>query len=268
MASFARFCFLSNAGFAMNHFVIGLISFAAIFAGALFGLFAAHRLPGHHLSKETQGAITVSVAVLGTLSALVLGLMITAANSSFSARSEQVRELSLQLIRLDRNLGRYGPEAAEARTKVRDWAIAKTQQLFPKKGQSRVSSEQTIDMLESVQDALLALQPVDERQTFLRTLCLKLSSTMIEARWALETRASRSIPVPFLVLLVFWLAIVFASFGLFAPANGTSIVALFLCSLAVAGGIFMIEELDRPLSGFVHLPSDSMKRALFEIGVQ
>src|SRR6266571_1919387 len=128
----------------MIHLVIGLISFAAIFAGALIGLFARRRLPGHHLSSETQSAITVSVAVLGTLSALVLGLMITAANSSFSVRSEEVRELSLQLIRMDRNLRRYGPEAAGGRTKLREWAIAKTQQLFPEKGRTNFSSEQTI----------------------------------------------------------------------------------------------------------------------------
>jgi uncharacterized membrane protein len=252
----------------VTHLFIGLVSFAAIFGGALIGLFSAHRLPGHHLSKETQGAVTVSVAVLGTLSALVLGLMITAANSSFSARSEEVRELSLQLIRMDRNLRRYGPEATDARAKLREWAIAKTQQLFPEKERTTRSSDETIDMLEGVQEALLALQPLGERQAFLRTLCLKLSSTMIEARWSLETRGSHSIPVPFLVLLIFWLAIVFASFGLFAPANTTTIVALFLCSLAVAGGMFMIEELDKPVSGFVQLSPDAMRRALVEIGVR
>lgn len=252
----------------MTHLVIGLISFAAIFGGALIGLFAAHRLPGHHLSKETQSAITVSVAVLGTLSALVLGLMITAANSSFSARSDEVRELSLQLIRMDRNLRRYGPEAENARTKLHEWAVAKTHQLFPVKGQSNPSSEQTIVMLEAVQDALLDLKPQGEHQTYLRTLCLRLSSTMIEARWALETRAAHSIPVPFLVLLIFWLSIVFASFGLFAPANTITLLALGLCSVAVAGGIFMIEELDKPLSGFVQLPPDSMQRALAEIGAK
>src|SRR6266513_2629407 len=106
----------------MIHLVIGLISFAAIFAGALIGLFARRRLPGHHLSSETQSAVTVSVAVVGTLSALVLGLMISAANSSFSKRSDEVRELSLQLIRMDRNLRRYGPEAADVLAKLRAWA--------------------------------------------------------------------------------------------------------------------------------------------------
>lgn len=252
----------------MNHLTIGFVSFAAIFGGSLIGLFAAHRLPGHHLSKETQSAITVSVAVLGTLSALVLGLMITAANSSFSARAEQVRELSLQLIRMDRNLRRYGPETEVARAKLHEWAVAKTRQLFPVKGQANPSSAQTIIMLEGIQDALLDLKPQDERQTYLRTLCLRLSSTMIEARWALETRAAHSIPVPFLVLLIFWLSIVFASFGLFAPANVITIAALLLCSVAVAGGIYMIEELDKPVSGFVHLPPDSMERALVEIGAK
>src|SRR3954470_2284652 len=136
----------------MSHLYIGIISFVAIFGGVLIGRFAAHRLPGHHLSAETQSAVTVSVAVIGTLSALVLGLMISAANSSFSARTEEVRELSLQLIRMDRNLRRYGPEAVDTRAKLREWAIAKTQQLFPEKSRSDLSSAQTIVMLEAVQD--------------------------------------------------------------------------------------------------------------------
>src|SRR6516162_3622246 len=160
----------------MVNILIGLISFAAIFGGVLLGRFAANRLPDHHLSSETQSAVTVSVAVIGTLSALVLGLMITTANNSFKARSDELRELSLQLIRMDRNLRRYGPEADDARAKLRLWAIAKTQELFPEKGQSAPSSLTTIEKLESVQDALLVLTPKDERQKYLRTLCLTLSS--------------------------------------------------------------------------------------------
>jgi len=249
----------------MVHIVTGLASFAAIFGGALLGILVHWRLPRHHLSSETQSAVTVSVAVIGTLSALVLGLMISAANSSFSARSDEVRTLSLQLIRMDRNLQRYGPEADEVREKLHAWAAMKTQQLFPEKGQPRPSSAQTITLLESVQDAILALNPTTERQKYLRTLCLTLSSTIIQTRWSLEQRTGHSTPVPFLVLLIFWLAIVFASFGLFAPANATTIIAMFLCSLAVSGGIFLIEELDNPLSGFIHIPSDSMRKALTEI---
>src|SRR5258707_6371783 len=103
----------------MIHIVTGLISFAAIFGGALIGLFVRRRLPGHHLSSETQSVVTVAVAVIGTLSALVLGLMISAANSSFSKRSDEVRELSLPVIRVERNLRSYGPEAGASRAQLR-----------------------------------------------------------------------------------------------------------------------------------------------------
>jgi ABC-type amino acid transport system permease subunit len=249
----------------MINIVIGLISFVVIFGGVLTGLFVRHRLPGHHLGSETQSAVTVSVAVIGTLSALVLGLMITAANSSFSKASDEVRELAVQVIRIDRNLRRYGSEGDHARELLRSWAMEKNKQLFPGKGQRRPSSRSTIVRLEIVQDALLQLNPKDERQKYLRTLCVTLSSNLIQARWSLEEHTGHSIPVPFLVLLIFWLAIVFASFAMFAPRNLTAIVALLLCCVAVAGGIALIEDLDNPRSGFIRLPSDSMHNALVEI---
>jgi ABC-type amino acid transport system permease subunit len=249
----------------MSHITTGIISFAAIFGGALIGLCVRQRLPGHHLNSETQSVVTVSVAVIGTLSALVLGLMISAANSSFSKRSDEVRELSLQVIRVERNLRRYGPEGDDARAKLRAWANIKLEQLSPVKGKTPPSAQKGIETLESVQDALLSMTPKDERQKYLHSLCLTLSSTLIYERWSLEQHAGHSIPVPFLILLIFWLAIVFASFGLFAPANATTIVALFLCSVAVSGGIYLIEELDNPHSGLIRVPFDSMQKALVEI---
>ena len=120
-------------------------------------------------------------------------------------------------------------------------------------------------MLESVQDEILNLAPKDQRQEYLRSLCLTQTSNIIQAGWSLETRTGHSIPVPFLVLLIFWLAIVFASFGLFAPFNPTTIVMLLLCSVAVSGGIYLIEELDNPSSGLIQIPPEPMRKAALEI---
>jgi len=250
----------------MSHSIIGLISFGAIFGGVIAGMLVRHRLPGHHLTAETQSAVSVSVAVIGTLSALVLGLMITAANRSFSARADEVRELSVQLIRIDRNLHRYGPEADDTRLALHAWAKAKTQQLFPEEGQDRPSTQGTIIMLESVQDEVLDLEPKNPQQNYLRTLCLTLTSSIIQAGWSLETLTGQSIPLPFLVLLVFWLSMVFASFGLFAPPNPTTITMLLLCSIAVSGGIYFIEELDNPVSGLIQISPYAMRKAVNEIG--
>jgi hypothetical protein len=118
-------------------------------------------------------------------------------------------------------------------------------------------------MLEAMQDAILSLAPTDERHRWLRSDALTLSDSLWPARWLLVEKAGSSIPLPFLVLLIIWLAIVFFSFGLFAPLNGTAIT--ILCSMAVSGGITMILELDSPLSGLVRISAEPMRQALAQI---
>jgi hypothetical protein len=75
-----------------------------------------------------------------------------------------------------------------------------------------------------------------------------------------------SIPAPFLVVLVFWLAIIFASFGLFAPVNTTVIATFFVCALSVSGAVFLILELDRSFEGFVQVSSAPLRAALAQLG--
>jgi len=103
-------------------------------------------------------------------------------------------------------------------------------------------------------------------QEFMRSRALALTVDITGARWKLFQQESSNIPMPFLVLLMFWLAVVFASFGLFAPPNATAIAALMFCSLAVSGGIVMILELDSPFSSIVRVSAEPMRKALIQIG--
>ncbi len=75
-----------------------------------------------------------------------------------------------------------------------------------------------------------------------------------------------SIPVPFLIVMVFRLTIIFGSFGLFAPRNATVVVVLFLCALSVAGSIFLILEMDRPFEGSMKISSAPLRYALSQLG--
>ena len=249
----------------MNEVVIGLISFVAIFGSAILGISAARALPGHHLNNETRTAVSVSAAVVGTLSALVLGLLISTASSSFSARSREVTAISVDLIRMNRLMQRYGPEADDVRARLRTYATAKMGELFPATGEPSWTSDATIGLMEATQEAILALAPTDERHRWLRSQALTLSDDLLQARWLLAEQSDRSIPLPFLILLIFWLAIVFASFGLFAPRNATAVAVLCLCSMAVSGGITMILELDSTLSGLIRVSAEPMRQALGQI---
>lgn len=249
----------------MNPFAIGLIAFVAIFGGALIGIFVARALPEHHLSNESRNAISVSVAIVGTLSALVIGLMISTANSSFSTRSSEVSRIAVDIVRIDRMLQRYGPEAEDARVKLRDYARAKMQELFPAAGEPLQSTKATVRMMEATQESILSLVATDPRQRWLHSQALTLSDGVLEAHWLLAEQPGSHIPMPFLILLIFWLSLVFASFGLFAPRHATTIVVFCLCSIAVSGGITMILELDSPFSGLVHVSGEPMRQALAEI---
>ena len=66
-------------------------------------------------------------------------------------------------------------------------------------------------------------------------------------------------------MLVFWLAIIFASLGLFAPRNGTVYTIIFVCALSVATAIFLILEMDQPFEGLLQIPDAPLRSALAEM---
>jgi hypothetical protein len=105
------------------------------------------------------------------------------------------------------------------------------------------------------------LSPQNEVQRSLQAQALKMSIDLGQTRWLLFEQRGSSIPTPFLVLLVFWVTIIFLSFGLFAPPNATVITCLFLCALSVSGAIFMILELDRSFGGLIQISSAPLQSA-------
>ena len=69
----------------MSSFSIASLCAACIFGGSLLGMKLQRLLPGHHLSKEMQDLVKLSAGTIATLTALVLGLLVSSAKSSFDA---------------------------------------------------------------------------------------------------------------------------------------------------------------------------------------
>jgi len=244
--------------------IIGLIVFATILAGAFAGWVLRQRLPEHHLAEETKSLVSVSMAVVATASALVLGLLISNANSSFSTLGGEVTSLSAQILRLDQILRRYGPETDPARETLRHYAELKTADLFPDDHPAnvRLSATSTYELLQQLEDSLLALKPANSRDQWWLGQAMTLAAKIGDARWLLAQQVRQGTPTAFLALLVFWLTLLFASFGLFAPRNLTSAVTLTLCALAVAGAFGMILELERGFGGLIHISPEPMHQAV------
>jgi hypothetical protein len=246
-----------------NALLIGLIVFAVILTGAFAGWAMRKRLPANHLTDETKNLVSVSMAVVATLSALVLGLLISNANSSFTALGGEVTMLSAQMIRLDQVLRRYGPETKQTRELLRQYAEAKAADMFPDDpADFRIGSSSTYELLQRVEDSLLALKPANPRDQWWLGQALTLAGKIGDARWLLAQQVGQGTPKAFLVVLVFWLTLLFPSFGLFAPPNLTSAATLTVCAIAVAAAVAMILELENGFKGVVHVSPGPMRQVV------
>jgi hypothetical protein len=235
--------------------MVALIVMVIIFSGALVGMQVARHLPDHHLDTNTKAVVTGSMAVIGTMSALVIGLLISSANTSFTSRNSDVAQLSTDLVRINGFLTRYGAETDSARQALREYAAMTYHDLFKRDvhGRREVEDTETAKILVTIQDDILSLTPTDNRQRWLSAQALQLAADIGAARALLVQQEEIAFPLPFLGAVILWLTVLFASYGLFAPRNATAIIAIFLCAFAVAAAVKLILDMDTPFAGGIHL---------------
>jgi hypothetical protein len=251
----------------MTSLVISGIVFACVFSGTLLGILLRAILPEQHLSSDSKDVVKLGMGLIGTMTALVLGLMIASAKGSFDTQRAGIAQLAGDVIMIDRNLAHFGPEAKEVREKLRASLADMIARTWPENGSSPPSSQGgTEGKYEFLMEKIQELPAKTDAQ---RTFQAQAFSTVIDAaklRWSLFSQKGSSIPLPFLVVIVAWLTLLFASFSLFAPPNPTVVITLLICALAVSAAIFLILELDRPFSGMIQVSSAPLHAALDVLG--
>jgi Protein of unknown function (DUF4239) len=250
----------------LSAIAIGLVVFALVFGSALLAMFVHSRLPEDHLSSDSKDVVKLGVALIATMSALVLSLLISSAKTAFDTRSNQLVQAAADIVLLDRALARYGPETREARSLLRQDVADTVERFWPENGAKHITMDPAGSPAEAMYDRVDGLSPQTEAQRSLRSQALALAVNVGQTRLLLLEHMGSSIPLPFLVILVFWLCIIFASFGLFAPRNATVIAVLGVCALSVAGAIFLIIELDRSFEGLLQVSGAPMRAALAQLG--
>jgi len=249
----------------MKALLVAPVVLAFIFGGALLGLALRVRLPDRHLSEDSKDIVKLSIGVVATLAALVLGLLVSSAKGSFDRTEDELTLTASKVVQLDRTLAQYGPETSAMRGALRR-NYGNAVDALTSQDPSRLKELQTRiagGHLEDLVTAVRALAPASETQRELRARALLLAEDVNANRWLLLLQQHDSISTPLLVVVVFWLALIFMGFGLFSPPrNATVVAALFLCALSVSGAIFLILEMDDPLTGVVRISDVPMRKAL------
>jgi hypothetical protein len=94
----------------------------------------------------------------------------------------------------------------------------------------------------------------------------QLTFEVAQARWLAYEQASNSTPPALLGALIAWVSIMFGAFALLSPRNHTVIGALLFGALSVATALFLIEEMNRPLDGFIAVSGEPMRKAIAILG--
>ena len=250
----------------MNSIEIGLITFAFGFGGALLGMAIRSALPEHHMSSESKDAVKVAMALVSTMCAIVLGLLIASAKSSYDTQNNELTDMSSKLILLDRVLAHYGPESKEAREELRNAAVSALDRMWSKdeSGLSQIGPVATSS--EVLYDKIQALSPKDDAQRSIQSQAQSLVFALGQTRWLMYEQKAGSRSIPLLMVLIFWLTALFVSFGLFAPRNATVYATLLVSALSVSFAIFLILELYNPYVGVIRISDTTLRTALAHLG--
>lgn len=244
----------------MTSTTASLISFGFIFGGSLGGIVLRSVLPERNFTNEEKDVLRLGLGLVTTLSALVLGLLVSTAKSSYDARRSQVTQIATDVILVDRSLELYGPDTRNARRALHDQIaalIAQIDSLRPNAPKLQPEADFS-DFYQMVG----RLSPRDDSERALKSEVLRVSLEVGQIRASALARETSSIPKPFLVVLVFWLTALFVGFGLFASRNLVAVTSLCVCALTAATAVLMILAMDQPLSGFMKLSIDPLRNAM------
>ena len=242
--------------------VVALILFTVLVGVTLLGGRVRRLLPAEQLNTESKDAIKLALGLVGTMTAILLGLLISSAKGAFDTTRTEVIQMAAKVALLDRVLALYGPETAEARHALRDAIADGIRRTWPAERSGPVRLDPNPQMGDAVYAPISHLAPRDDAQRALKTEAAALLVQLAEIRALLQAQAVPSVSKPLLIALMIWLVVIFLGFSLLAPANATSTLALMAGAFSVACAIFIILELDFPFAGIVRVPSEPMIKTL------
>ncbi|HVM50218.1 MAG TPA: hypothetical protein VMU04_19475 [Candidatus Acidoferrum sp.] len=249
----------------MNNALDSLLLLLALIAVVLIGRTVRRRIPEHHLSADSRDAVKLAMGLVATMTALLLGLLVSSAKGTYDTERGEVIQMAAKIAFLDRVLSVYGPETAEARAQFRAVVADGVRRMWPDRLGAPADLSPNAVSGDAAYAAIQQLAPRDDLQRATKAQAIALAQDIGQLRMLLLAQMVPSIPKPLLIAVVCWLVIIFLGFSLLAPPNATTTLALMAAALSVAGAVFLIMELDRPLGGLIRISSEPMTHALNQL---
>ena len=148
----------------MSPIAIAAISVVCMFGGALIGLGLQRLLPQHQLSKESQDVVKLCAGLIATVTALVLGLLVSSAKGTFDAMNSMITQTSAKALIMDEVLAQYGPEAKPVRDDLRRTVDLLVKRIWPSEATGSPGGMAAIERggeIKFIRERLAALTPRD-----------------------------------------------------------------------------------------------------------
>jgi hypothetical protein len=249
----------------MNATLTALVVAVCLLAAVWLGSPIRRLQPENHLGADTKDSVKISMGLVATMSALVLGLLVSSAKSSYDTTRSEVIQMAAKVAFLDRVLSIYGPEAAALRSQFRDAIEHNVRQMWSEDAGGLGSLTSNTSWGDAFYGALQSLSPKDDTQRSLKAQALSLGIELAQLRTLLVAQSVPSISKPLLVVVIAWLVVILMGFGTVVPPNATALLSLMVAALSVSGAIFLILELDRPLTGVIQISSEPVRSALIPL---
>ena len=249
----------------MNTTLNAAMVFACLFGAVSLGRWIRRQLPDRHLNADTKDTVKLAMGLVTTMSALLLGLLVSSAKGSYDTARSEVIQMAAKTVFVNRVLALYGPETAEVQNQFRASVEEAVRRVWP--GGQHLPSDLSPNTGagDRMYVAIQNLSPQNDLQRSLKVQAASLVVELAQLRTLLLAQSVSSISKPLLIMVVFWLVVIFLSFSLLAPSNVISMVALVSSALSVSGAIFLILELDRPFGGLIQISSEPMLNVLNQI---
>lgn len=245
----------------MNPVLEALLALLLMVLGAAFGVLLRRKLPDDHLDDHAKDIVRLGAALVATITALVLGLLINSANGFFETQRSEVRRIAADLILLDTILENYGPPALEARRRLRTSTDIFIQQVWHDDTRPYEYSPLGTKA-HALFDSIANLPATAPLQRALHDQAVTTAIRIAQSRLDLYERSRARLPQPIIYVVMFWLTALFASFSLFSPLNPTSIAALVLVALCASAALLLILEMELPFTGLMQVPPQALVSAL------